>query len=115
MADDQPTLPTSALADLPSWARIAFLLGVPSVIALYLVYFLTGNVSAVLTATLQAATQTSTTLTQHVQRMEQMSDARSGELTELRMLMRSQERYFQLICLRLSKTRDEQRQCVEGR
>lgn len=55
---DQPQQ-TSALGDLPAWARIAFLLGVPSVIAVFLVWFLATDVKAATNATKdQSATNT---------------------------------------------------------
>ena len=110
---NQGELPTSALADLPSWARIVALVGVPSVLACFLVYQLSTTVGAQVTAAADGVKSVHAKLDVHVTRMEQLDAARDAQMDDMLTLLRSQERLFRLICAAVSKTPEEQRKCFD--
>lgn len=77
-------IPTSAWDSLPAQAKAIVTVGVPSVIAMYLVYVLAGNVAAGQKESLAAQKDTQNLLREHMSSMAQQTTDQAAILRVLR-------------------------------
>lgn len=99
MSDTTTTESNSGLTGLPQWARVIFLLGVPSAIALFLVYHLT-------TFGTTGIAELHRMMDLHAQEANQ--HASESKRTDAGIL-----RVLQGICLNAATNKEEQRRCLD--
>lgn len=101
-------------AGMPTWLRGAVLLGVPSIIALFLVYTLTSQVQGAVseiqrTQALQAQALREMQTIIHTRLQDVNIDRRQFTETALRL-----ERLIQRTCLTAAHTADQRASCLNG-
>lgn len=83
----------------PAWLRAVYIVGVPSVIALFLVYFLTNSVIAQLTAHSQATEGMRQLLQQHMAQQE--------------LIQQENKFYLRQLCLNTARSDEQRAACQE--
>jgi membrane protein insertase Oxa1/YidC/SpoIIIJ len=91
---------------LPAWLRAAVLLGVPSVIALFLVYMLTTTV-ALRIATIEASLAT---LLQRITTMEQQRDEQHERLQDD---MQQVQQALRALCVAVARREEDRGRCYQ--
>ncbi len=88
----------------PAWLQTILKVGVPSAIALFLVYTLATNNSTALANVERSQQQHAVDVTRHTELLREVKDS------SLRM-----EIYLRMMCIRLSKTADDRNTCLSIR
>jgi hypothetical protein len=95
----KPVNPISALDGLPVMAKVAAVVGVPSAIAMYLVWILAGG-----TANAEQLRELDRKMNSHVERMEQLTRDRDEQLSV-------QTRLLRLVCQSVAQNESVKVEC----
>lgn len=98
---------TTDTSGMPWWVRAIAYIGVPSAMAIYLVYFLANNVSA-------QQTNISTALATHVLESRVAAEQLKVLEQEHRTSNTHVERLLEILCLQGAKTTTDRRDCVNS-